>query len=561
MLQIFVTNHIRIRGPNTPLRAAITKALTLDNPAFVERKKRRQPTYGLDPRIQLYVFDRGDIIIPRGFLEELYAILATHGIDASKVITIRQTKVDPISFGPWNEKYVLKEDQVPAVEAATQRNGTVVAPAGSGKTVIGLNYVYRMAQPALWLTHTTDLLYQTVERAYDALEGVGKIGILGDGKQDWGSGKLIVATVQTLQANPHLVDALNPLIGTVVVDEAHHFPAPAFIEVAGKFAAANMIGLTATPDRKDRLEVYMYRGIGPAVYEIKRDGLYDSGRLIKPEVRFVYTSFDYEQASDRNEIDAVDAGGEELNYRELLDELIYDEGRAKLVAETILEAAPKNYSIVLSESVRYCYIVRDWVERFAKARWGVVPRIEVVHGPLQQYTWQRAHNEIHARKVIQAGNGVDLRQNARTNIWEVKVPKYTPAEMKEWQVTDSMRRDIMERASRKEIDILFATQLAREGLDMPHLTVGHMIMPKRGDASDSKNGAAVEQEIGRIMRPDPANPNKKAIWFDYVDYDVGVFQSQYYSRRSVYKRLGLVVPKKPKTEREAIDEFLATMPW
>lgn len=560
MLQIFVTNHIRIRGPNTPLRAAITKALTLDNPAFVERKKRRLPTYGIDSRIQLYVLDVGDIIVPRGFLEELYQILQTHGIVPSKVVVTRQTKVDPVVFGPWNTKYELKEDQEPAVEAAAQRNGVLVAPAGSGKTVIGLNYVHRMGQPALWLTHTTDLMYQTVERAYDALTGVGKVGILGDGKQEWGSGKLIVATMQTLQANPHLIDALNPLIGTVVVDEAHHFPAPAFIDVAGKFAAANMLGLTATPDRKDRLEVYMYRGIGPLVYEIKRDGLYDSGRLIKPKVQFVYTAFDYEQASDRNEINAVDAGGEELNYRALLDALIADESRVKLVAEHILEAAPRNYSIVLSESVRYCYVVRDWVERFAKARWGMVPRIEVVHGPIQKYTWRSVPTQFEGNRLMDKGLAVGVRPGSRGG-WQAKVAQYTDEEMRDWQVTDAMRRDILNRASRKEVDILFATQLAREGLDMPHLTVGHMIMPKRGDASDSKSGSAVEQEIGRIMRPDPANPEKTATWYDYVDYEVGVFQSQYYSRRSVYKRLGLVVPKKPKTEREAIDDFLGSMAW
>ena len=91
---------------------------------------------------------------------------------------------------------------------------------------------------------------------------IGRIGFFGDGVHDWGDGKLIVATVQTLRRNPQIIDALNDFIGTVVVDEAHHFPAIQFIETAGKLTAENVIGLTATPSRKDGLEIYMYNGVG-----------------------------------------------------------------------------------------------------------------------------------------------------------------------------------------------------------------------------------------------------------------------------------------------------------
>ena len=57
-------------------------------------------------------------------------------------------------------------------------------------------------------------------------------------------------------------------------------------------------------------------------------------------------------------------------------------------------------------------------------------------------------------------------------------------EIREWQVTKQQRKDILEACDRKEVDILFATQLAREGLDMQHLVVGHMVMPKRGDSRE-----------------------------------------------------------------------------
>ena len=68
-------------------------------------------------------------------------------------------------------------------------------------------------------------------------------------------------------------------------------------------------------------------------------------------------------------------------------------------------------------------------------------------------------------------------------------------EIREWQVTKRQRKDILEACDRKEVDILFATQLAREGLDMRHLAVGHMVMPKRGDSRESSSGSSVEQEM------------------------------------------------------------------
>lgn len=559
MLQITISNNIRIRGASTPLSAAITKALTMDNPEYNDRLKKRKPTWGIDKKLKLYTYDQGALVAPRGFKKELVKILEDLRIDKN-VIAEPYTEGQPVDFGPWNEEYKPYSDQVPAIRAAVENDGVLIAPAGSGKTLMGMNYIYLKARPTLWLTHTKDLLYQSLMNAEKFLLGVGTVGVLGDGKQEWGSGKLIVATIQTLEANPSLIDTLNPIIGTLIVDEAHHLPAASFIEVISRFKAKNVLGLTATPDRKDQLERYMYAGLGPECYRIDRSGLYKAGRLIKPSVQFVYTDFKYTPGSQRNEIDSVDAGGEEMDYRELLNAAIYDEKRAKLIAENILETAANNYSIAIGESVRYAYILRDLVEKFARARFGVVPRMAVIHGPIKRYTWRAAKNEKDAIRKVAAGEALEYKKAAKGR-YQVKVEQYTAAEYEAWQLSNARRKEILAAATNKEIDILFTTQLAREGLDMPHLTIGHMVMPKRGDTRGTESGAALEQEIGRIMRAERGNPNKKATWYDYVDYNVGVFKDQYYSRRKVYTRLGIKLPRKKKTETEEIAQFLSDMPW
>lgn len=555
---------MRIRGASTPLKATITKLLTIVNPAYAEALKKRRPTWGMDSHLQLFIYDQGDLITPRGFLNDLKQVLVKHGIDPWKVIFYTQTEGRPADFGPWNSEYTLRPYQLPYVAAIVDDSGVGVAPAGSGKTIMGCRAIYEIGRPTLWLTHTTDLMYQTKTRAEATLQGVGRIGLLGDAVQDWGSGKLIIATVQTLQVNPQLIEILDDLIGLIVVDEAHHFPAAQFIETVGKFSAARVIGLTATPDRKDRLEFYMYAGIGPLLHTIDRDNLYDGGSLLKPEVKFVYTAFDYEQASLREGTN-VDAGGEDLDYHALLQAVINDPARAVLIANTIMDYTARGTSLVLTESVRYLFYLRDCVIARAKLRGVKIPRMAVVHGGLQRYTWQVAKSEKAANDLIVAGQAIERKYDEKARRWKVKVAPYTEVEMEAWKVTGKQRKDLIEAVRNREYDILFATQLAREGLDIDHLTVEHMAMSKKGDAQDRKDGSSVEQELGRIQRPDRSNPGKAPILIDYVDYNVGVFQEQYYSRRKVYKRLGLTVPGKAKSpkdaERDLIDTLLGSFPF
>jgi superfamily II DNA or RNA helicase len=267
-------NNIRIRGLTTPLRAEITAKLTVDNPEYVKRKSRRQRTWGCDPKLRLYSCEGPDLIVPRGFELELLTLESKGGHFNWADLRVAHNRVN---FGRWIAPYQPSAVQVEAEEKCYRTSGCLVAPAGSGKTDMGLATAAANGQPTLWITHTKDLLEQTSKRAVKCFDGIGEVGKLAEGVTNWGSGKLIIATVQTLAANPKLIEQLNQFIGTVIVDECHHLPASCFLDVVGQLKAKYMLGLTATPDRKDGLECYMYAGIGPKLYEIDRTGLYTSG--------------------------------------------------------------------------------------------------------------------------------------------------------------------------------------------------------------------------------------------------------------------------------------------
>jgi superfamily II DNA or RNA helicase len=55
----------------------------------------------------------------------------------------------------------------------------------------------------------------------------------------------------------------------------------------------------------------------------------------------------------------------------------------------------------------------------------------------------------------------------------------------------------------------------------------------------------VEQMVGRIQRASPGKED--AVVFDFVDEKIGMFQAQYWARRRVYKKLGMI-PGKSKKE-------------
>ena len=427
--------------------------------------------------------------------------------------------------------------------------------------------IHEIQVPTLWLAHTIDLIKQSAAAARKYMPGVGRVGMLAEGVVDWGDGKLIVATAQTLQGNDKLIAALNGFIGMVLVDEAHHFPSEMFNSVVDKFTVAHLKGVTATADRKDRMEKVMFLGIGPVLHEVPRDILYENGFLIKPKVEFIYTEFCKESASDRNEIDAVDAGGDDFDYVGLMRDLCNDEDRIELIAREIIDSIPFNCQLVLSDSIRYLYRLRAKVNDIFKREMTAYPPFDaVIHGALQRYTWYVAKNEAAAKQLVTDGLALDFRYNKGLKRWETKQEQYTAEEFAAWQISSRERADRIEALRQRKLQIVYATaQLVQEGLDIPHLTIGHLATPKRGDSKEKgrQDGSAVEQAIGRIQRRDPNNPNKVAIWKDYVDHNVGIFKDQYQSRRKVYKRLGLDLPKKAavKSATSKLDDWLGTMPY
>jgi superfamily II DNA or RNA helicase len=138
----------------------------------------------------------------------------------------------------------------------------VVAATGTGKTVMFLSLLSALAESgeltrALIIAHRRELIYQPIERAAQFYpELAAGMGVVMADEDDAGA-RVVVATIQTLNAGERLARVLSHgAFSHVIVDEAHHTTADTYLSVLEALKAANpdvkVLGLTATPMRTDK---------------------------------------------------------------------------------------------------------------------------------------------------------------------------------------------------------------------------------------------------------------------------------------------------------------------
>ena len=236
-----------IRQTEPEFVQAIRDDMLVDNPEYAEAVKYNRYAGNIPEHIVLWEYDAltGTLAVPRGYGRTLSAYLKAFRISWDAVD--ERVTLNPVSF---DSRIVLRDYQVPAVEAALKATGGVlVAPAGSGKTQIGLEIIARLGQPALWLTHTVGLADQVAKRAAEFLSLTrDEIGLVGAGRHRVGD-RLTIGIIQTV-TNMDLTE-LGRRFGTVVVDEIHHGPAISWQNVINQLPARYRFGVTATPERAD----------------------------------------------------------------------------------------------------------------------------------------------------------------------------------------------------------------------------------------------------------------------------------------------------------------------
>jgi superfamily II DNA or RNA helicase len=201
------------------------------------------------------------IALPRGCLDAALDLLRDNGIACD----LRDERLGGESI---DVSFVgtLRLDQEAAVAGMLHHDtGVLCAPTAFGKTVTAAAMIARRGVNTLVLVHRTELLKQWQERLQAFLDvGKGVVGTIGGGKAK-PTGKIDIAVMQSVSRQ----NEVNPLVenyGQVIVDECHHVGAVSFDAILKQTKAKFVLGLTATPIRRDGQQPVIFMQCGPLRY-------------------------------------------------------------------------------------------------------------------------------------------------------------------------------------------------------------------------------------------------------------------------------------------------------
>jgi hypothetical protein len=198
------------------------------------------------------------IALPRGCLDAVEELLRDNGIHCE--LRDERFSGEPLSVSFAGK---LRSDQEQAVAAMLRHDtGILCAPTAFGKTVTAAALIARRGVNTLVLVHRTELLKQWQERLQAFLgAGKGVVGTIGGGKSK-PTGRIDVAVMQSLSRQGETSEIVETY-GQVIVDECHHLSAFSFEAIMKRVRAKYVVGLTATPIRRDGRQPIIFMQCGP----------------------------------------------------------------------------------------------------------------------------------------------------------------------------------------------------------------------------------------------------------------------------------------------------------
>ena len=179
------------------------------------------------------------------------------------------TKGNPINL-TFNGS--LRKEQIPIFDtyigSAEKKGGGIISlQCGGGKTVLTLAIIAILGLKTSVVVHKDFLMTQWRDRIREFLPDA-RIGKIQQDTIDIDNKDIVLAMVQSLSMKEYEDDTFSTF-GLAVFDECHHLGAEVFCRSLPKVATHYMLGLSATPNRKDGLRKVFEWYLGPIVYQSK----------------------------------------------------------------------------------------------------------------------------------------------------------------------------------------------------------------------------------------------------------------------------------------------------
>ncbi len=241
-----------------PLANQLIRLAAFQNPDFYKAQAMRLSVWNKPRIIGCAQNFPQHIGLPRGCWDAVQDLLNEYKITQQ----LQDERFTGISLDV-NFLGTLRPDQDAAIHALMPHDtGVLCAPTAFGKTVTAAALIARRGVNTLVLVHRTELLRQWQARLQTFL-GLGKevVGTIGGGKPK-ATGRIDIAVMQSLSRKGEISDLIKNY-GQIIVDECHHLSAVSFEALLRSAPARYVLGLTATPIRRDGQQPIIFMQCGP----------------------------------------------------------------------------------------------------------------------------------------------------------------------------------------------------------------------------------------------------------------------------------------------------------
>jgi len=329
-------------GLSSALMNRLIRLAAFQNPEFYAAQAMRLSTFG-KPRIISCAeeFPR-HLALPRGCMDDLRAFLEAHGI----VTEVQDQRLEGRPIQVHFQGELSAEQERLAEKLAENEDGVLAAPTGFGKTVLGAWIIGQRKTNTLVLVHRTALMEQWRQQLATFLSLESKaIGVIGGGPRRV-TGNIDIGMMQSLQMKGEVQDLVADY-GQVIVDECHHVSAFTFERIMREVKAKYVLGLTATPIRKDGHHPIIFMQCGPirARMHARRA---TAERPFAHNVVLRPTTF------------YLESGVEDLPVQKIYGALAADMDRnAQIVHDVTAAMADGRCPLILTERVQHLTILAD----------------------------------------------------------------------------------------------------------------------------------------------------------------------------------------------------------
>ena len=349
--------YLRTDALPSPFLNQVKRLAAFQNPEFYKRQNMRLSTSFVPRVICCAEILENYLTLPRGCLESLFSLAKKNGITIN--IKDERTTGKKANFKFCGK--LEKEQKETVTEILKNDIGVLVAPSGSGKTVLAINVIAERKRNTLILVHRKPLVEQwRMQLASFLGVDLNEIGQMGGGK-DKANGILDVAMIQSLQRKGTVADEIAGY-GFIIVDECHHIPAVSFERVLGQTKAKYILGLTATPYRRDGHQPIIHMQCGPIRHKMNfkdAEGQISQYSVIVRETGFV---------CEWNKDDSI---------HKLWPPLINNAERNERIVHDIMEAIQEDrFPLILTERREHLSILSDMLQNKIK-------HLIVLHGGIK----------------------------------------------------------------------------------------------------------------------------------------------------------------------------------